>query len=93
MELAGLSCAQALAKSFPVKTHKRVIVCCGPGNQVSWTLVKALTIACCADPCYRVETGWSLLVICICFATSPPSTCPNPDQRISTSVYSSKSRT
>ncbi|BEJ13590.1 hypothetical protein CspHIS471_0307640 [Cutaneotrichosporon sp. HIS471] len=25
MELAGLSCAQALAKSFPVQTHKRVL--------------------------------------------------------------------
>ena len=34
MELAGLSCAQAVAKSFPVKTHPRVIVACGPGNQV-----------------------------------------------------------
>ncbi|KAK4684837.1 hypothetical protein P7C73_g5325, partial [Tremellales sp. Uapishka_1] len=25
MELAGLSCAQALAKSFPIRTHKRVL--------------------------------------------------------------------
>ena len=35
MELAGLSCAQALAKTFPVHSHKRVLVTCGPGNQVS----------------------------------------------------------
>ena len=35
MELAGLSCAQALAKTFPANTHKRVMVTCGPGNQVS----------------------------------------------------------
>lgn len=34
MELAGLSCAQALAKTFPVSSHKRVMVTCGPGNQV-----------------------------------------------------------
>ncbi|GMK56867.1 hypothetical protein CspeluHIS016_0307070 [Cutaneotrichosporon spelunceum] len=41
MELAGLSCAQALAKSFPVKTHARVLVCCGPGNQGGDGLVAA----------------------------------------------------
>lgn len=34
MELAGLSCAQALAKSFPPTKHKHVMVACGPGNQV-----------------------------------------------------------
>lgn len=34
MELAGLSCAQALAKSYPPTNHKRVMVACGPGNQV-----------------------------------------------------------
>jgi NAD(P)H-hydrate epimerase len=35
MELAGLACAQALGKTYPVKSHPRVLVCCGPGNQVS----------------------------------------------------------
>jgi len=35
MELAGLSCAQALAKVYDNKTYPRVLVCCGPGNQVS----------------------------------------------------------
>lgn len=35
MELAGLSCAQALAKTFPMTSHKRVLVTCGPGNQAS----------------------------------------------------------
>ncbi|CAK9780054.1 YjeF N-terminal domain-like protein [Cutaneotrichosporon oleaginosum] len=41
MELAGLSCAQALAKSFPAHTHRRVLVCCGPGNQGGDGLVAA----------------------------------------------------
>ncbi|WVQ84153.1 NAD(P)H-hydrate epimerase [Cryptococcus sp. DSM 104549] len=41
MELAGLSCAQALAKSYPAKTHPRVMVACGPGNQGGDGLVAA----------------------------------------------------
>ncbi|XP_037812513.1 NAD(P)H-hydrate epimerase isoform X1 [Lucilia sericata] len=32
MELAGLSCAHAIAKCFDATKHKRVLVCCGPGN-------------------------------------------------------------
>lgn len=35
MELAGLSCAQALAKVYDNKKYPRVLVCCGPGNQVN----------------------------------------------------------
>lgn len=35
MELAGLSCAQALQDAFPdPEKQGRVLVCCGPGNQV-----------------------------------------------------------
>jgi hypothetical protein len=34
MELAGLACAQTVARTFPVKSHKRVLVIVGPGNQV-----------------------------------------------------------
>lgn len=41
MELAGLSCAQALAKSFPVNSHSKVLVACGPGNQGGDGLVAA----------------------------------------------------
>ncbi|WRT64870.1 NAD(P)H-hydrate epimerase [Kwoniella shivajii] len=41
MELAGLSCAQALSKSYPASTHKRVMVACGPGNQGGDGLVAA----------------------------------------------------
>nr|XP_018265611.1 NAD(P)H-hydrate epimerase [Kwoniella dejecticola CBS 10117]OBR87769.1 NAD(P)H-hydrate epimerase [Kwoniella dejecticola CBS 10117] len=41
MELAGLSCAQALSKSFPVVSHRRVMVACGPGNQGGDGLVAA----------------------------------------------------
>lgn len=32
MELAGLSCSEAVAAAFPVATHPRVLVVCGPGN-------------------------------------------------------------
>lgn len=32
MELAGLSCAQALADAFPPSSHRRVLVASGPGN-------------------------------------------------------------
>lgn len=32
MELAGLSCAHAIAKSFPEIQGQRILVCCGPGN-------------------------------------------------------------
>lgn len=32
MELAGLSCAVAIAKSYQPLPNKRVLVCCGPGN-------------------------------------------------------------
>jgi hypothetical protein len=35
MELAGLACAQTLAKAFPKEEYKRVLVVTGPGNQVS----------------------------------------------------------
>ncbi|KAI9635376.1 YjeF N-terminal domain-containing protein [Dioszegia hungarica] len=41
MELAGLACAQAVAKTYPVNTHPRVLVCCGPGNQGGDGLVAA----------------------------------------------------
>jgi NAD(P)H-hydrate epimerase len=33
MELAGLACAQTLAKVYDVEKYRRVLVCCGPGNQ------------------------------------------------------------
>ncbi|WWC86978.1 NAD(P)H-hydrate epimerase [Kwoniella dendrophila CBS 6074] len=41
MELAGLSCAQALSKSYSSKSHRRVMVACGPGNQGGDGLVAA----------------------------------------------------
>jgi hypothetical protein len=35
MELAGLSCAQALQDAYPnTAKYGNVLVCCGPGNQV-----------------------------------------------------------
>jgi len=43
MELAGLSCAQALAAAYPSSQdgNKKVLVCCGPGNQGGDGLVAA----------------------------------------------------
>jgi NAD(P)H-hydrate epimerase len=41
MELAGLACAQTLAKVYPKETYPRVLVCCGPGNQGGDGLVAA----------------------------------------------------
>lgn len=41
MELAGLACAQTLAECYPLKTHSRVMVICGPGNQGGDGLVAA----------------------------------------------------
>ncbi|XP_075159047.1 NAD(P)HX epimerase [Haematobia irritans] len=32
MELAGLSCSHAIAKCFALPEFKRVLICCGPGN-------------------------------------------------------------
>ena len=32
MELAGLSCASAIAKTYPVESHEKVLICSGPGN-------------------------------------------------------------
>jgi len=40
-ELAGLACAQTLARVYDNKTHPRVLVCCGPGNQGGDGLVAA----------------------------------------------------
>lgn len=34
MELAGLACAQALAAVYGREKYPKVLVCCGPGNQV-----------------------------------------------------------
>lgn len=32
MELAGLSVATAIARSYPVSDYNRAVICCGPGN-------------------------------------------------------------
>ncbi|KAI9573678.1 YjeF N-terminal domain-containing protein [Boletus coccyginus] len=41
MELAGLACAQTLAKVYDKVKYRRVLVCCGPGNQGGDGLVAA----------------------------------------------------
>lgn len=63
MELAGLACAQAVAKTYPVNTHPRVLVCCGPGNQVraqSAALINA-----------KGTTGWRWSRSCASSASFP----------------------
>ncbi|XP_039153641.1 NAD(P)H-hydrate epimerase [Drosophila simulans] len=45
MELAGLSCAHAVAKCFPAEKHPRILVCCGPGNNGGDGLVAARHLA------------------------------------------------
>ena len=41
MELAGLSCAEALAKAYPLEAHAKVLVVAGPGNNGGDGLVAA----------------------------------------------------
>ncbi|XP_065157697.1 NAD(P)H-hydrate epimerase-like isoform X2 [Atheta coriaria] len=43
MELAGLSCATAIAKTYSIKSlnSKKILVCCGPGNNGGDGLVAA----------------------------------------------------
>ena len=41
MELAGLSCAEAVFRSYPPHNYRRVLVACGPGNQGGDGLVAA----------------------------------------------------
>ncbi|CAD7084748.1 unnamed protein product [Hermetia illucens] len=45
MELAGLSCAHAIAKCYSAESHKNVLVCCGPGNNGGDGLVCARHLA------------------------------------------------
>lgn len=48
MELAGLSCAHAIAKCYPLSLQsnsKRILVCCGPGNNGGDGLVAARHLA------------------------------------------------
>lgn len=41
MELAGLACATSLASEYPVASHPRVLIICGPGNNGGDGLVAA----------------------------------------------------
>ncbi|KAL1519718.1 hypothetical protein AB1Y20_023228 [Prymnesium parvum] len=45
MELAGLSCATAVFKSYPPTTHRRALCVCGPGNNGGDGLVAARHMA------------------------------------------------
>lgn len=47
MELAGLSCAAAIARTYPITTDPaKVLVCCGPGNNGGDGLVCARHLKC-----------------------------------------------
>lgn len=45
MELAGLSCAHAIAKRYPAENQRKILVCCGPGNNGGDGLVAARHLA------------------------------------------------
>jgi hydroxyethylthiazole kinase-like uncharacterized protein yjeF len=45
MELAGLSVAQTVYKIYPLTSHKKIIICCGPGNNGGDGLVAARHLA------------------------------------------------
>lgn len=45
MELAGLSCAHAIAKCYSVDRIQRILICCGPGNNGGDGLVCARHLA------------------------------------------------
>ncbi|KAJ1330146.1 YjeF family domain-containing protein [Batrachochytrium salamandrivorans] len=45
MELAGLSVAQAIFREYSPQTHRRVLVCAGPGNNGGDALVAARHLA------------------------------------------------
>ena len=47
MELAGLACAQTVAKVYSKEKYSRVLVCCGPGNQGGDGLVAARHLSKC----------------------------------------------
>jgi hypothetical protein len=67
MELAGLACAQALATVYDKNDFRKVLVCCGPGNQeITFALVVfiKLMIACRVVMVWRqLDTLVSLLLI------------------------------
>jgi hypothetical protein len=68
MELAGLACAQTLAKVYAKETYPRVLVCCGPGNQGNCRPQRKLLAPQRAQLLvlfYQVEMDWLLLDILV----------------------------
>lgn len=54
MELAGLSCAHSIAKCYPLTSEnqaKKILVCCGPGNNGGDGLVCARHLALLGHQC------------------------------------------
>jgi hydroxyethylthiazole kinase-like uncharacterized protein yjeF len=45
MELAGLSVAQIIYEVYPLEFNKRILVCCGPGNNGGDGIVAARHLA------------------------------------------------
>lgn len=89
MELAGLSCAHAIAKCYPILDRsKRILVCCGPGNNGGDGLVAARHLAIlghCCDIYYPKRTDkelyQNLVVQCESFgeAIRVIENCPSAD--------------
>lgn len=66
MELAGLACAQTVAKVYTPDKFPRVLVCCGPGNQgTSQSPTLPLSRNCNSMHGDKVEMDWLLLDISV----------------------------
>lgn len=101
MELAGLSCAHAIAKCYPLgpvkdETTRRVLVVCGPGNNGGDGLVAARHLALmgyCCDIYYPKRTDnelyQNLLLQCQSFndAIRIIDTCPSNDAAVDNNAY------
>lgn len=80
MELAGLSCAHSIAKCYPLTAEnktKKILVCCGPGNNGGDGLVCARHLALLGHQCHifypkrtEKELYQNLVAQCISFNNS-----------------------
>lgn len=99
MELAGLSCAHAIAKCYPMSVQsnsKRILVCCGPGNNGGDGLVAARHLAILGHHCdiyypkrTEKELYRNLVVQCQSFGESIRfiENCPVSDAVATSGVY------
>ena len=80
MELAGLSCAQALQDAYPdTVRYSKILVCCGPGNQARFDLVQLIS-GMANFLRSRVEMDWLQQDIYGISATNLPYSIPSKDR-------------